>query len=128
MSEDNGSKPRIDIINEKIKELEVNKEVNKEELTKLYKEKISFALPKKEENEDYKIAEIWIKKGSLMLDASPQFWSDKLRALGVLEMCKDIVKEFKQHKPQIITGKETNQFMNKLNRMKNRVSGAFGGK
>ena len=46
--------------------------------------------PKKEEPKDYKIAEIWVKEGMLMLDASPDFWTDKLRALGVLEMCKDI--------------------------------------
>ncbi|KKM19628.1 hypothetical protein LCGC14_1653690 [marine sediment metagenome] len=125
MSDDNGKKPRIDIINEKIKELEVDKEAHKEELTKLYNEKISLG-PK--EPDSWKVAEIWIKEGQLMLDASPEFWMDKLRALGVLEMCKDIVKEFKQQKPQIITGKESSQFMNKLNRIKNRTKGMFGGK
>ncbi len=127
MSDDNGKKPRIDIINEKIKELEVNKGENKEELTKLYKEKISLGT-KKEQPTSWKVAEIWIKEGQLMLDASPEFWMDKLRALGLLEMCKDIVKEFKQQKPQIITGKESSQFMNKLNRIKNRTKGMFGGK
>ncbi|HDZ25919.1 hypothetical protein LCGC14_1242330 [marine sediment metagenome] len=124
MSNDNGSKPRIDIINEKIKELEVNKDANKVELTKLYEEKISLELPKKEEPKDFKIAEIWIREGQLMLDASPEFWMDKLRALGVLEMCKDIVKKFKQEKPKIITG----NMMNKFNRIKNRVGGMFGKK
>ena len=84
--------------------------------------------PKKEAPKDYKIAEIWVKEGSIMMDASPEFWGDKLRALGVLEMCKKIVMEFKRGQPQIITGKESGQFMNKLNRIKNRIGGTFGGK
>ena len=67
MSNDNGSKPRIDIINEKIKELEVNKDANKVELTKLYEEKISLELPKKEEPKDFKIAEIWIRFTGLVI-------------------------------------------------------------
>jgi len=56
-----------------------------------------------EQPKDFKIAEIWIKEGQLILDASPEFWMDKLRALGVLEMCKDIVKNFnKENKKSII--------------------------
>ena len=92
MSGDNGKIPRIDIINERIKELEPRKEEAdaRKELGKLYAEKNSIEKPN-----DYKIAEIWIKEGSIMLDASPQFWTDKLRALGLLEMCKDIVKELR---------------------------------
>ena len=41
---------------------------------------------------DFKIAEIWIKSGQLYLEAAESFWSDKCRAVGVLEICKDIVK------------------------------------
>lgn len=44
---------------------------------------------------DFKIAEIWIRSGQIMLDASPNFWADRCRALGVLELCKDIVKTAK---------------------------------
>lgn len=110
--------------------------IKKEENTSKSEEQIkqeAINTQKKKEAEnnatkDYKIAEIWIKDGSIMLDASPQFWNDKLRALGLLDMCKDIVKEFKQQKPQIITGKESKQFMSKLNRVKNRVGGMFGKK
>ena len=56
---------------------------------------------------DFKIAEIWIRNGQIMLDASESFWADKVRALGVFELCKDIVKNAqfpKQEKPKIITG------------------------
>jgi len=56
-----------------------------------------------ESQADFKICEIRIKEGQLILDASPEFWMDKLRALGVLEMCKDIVKNFnKENKKSII--------------------------
>ena len=41
---------------------------------------------------DFKLAEVWIRSGKIMLDAPPNFWSDRCRALGVLEYCKDIVK------------------------------------
>ena len=81
---------------------------------------------KKEVVKDFKIAEIWIKEGQLMVDASPEFWMDKLRALGVLEMCKDIVKDFKKETPKIIMGNKG--MMNKLNRIKNNLSGGFGGR
>ena len=43
---------------------------------------------------DFKIAEIWIKDGTVALDAVPDFWADKLRALGILDYCKDVVKDF----------------------------------
>ena len=60
--------------------------------------------PKPEEPpKDFKIAEIWVKNSQLILEASPEFWIDKLRALGVLEMCKDIVKDFNKDKKRIIT-------------------------
>ena len=47
---------------------------------------------KKEEVKDFKIAEIWIRSGQVMLDASEAFWQDRCRALGLLELCKDIVR------------------------------------
>ena len=48
----------------------------------------------KESPKDYKIAEIWIKNDTVALEASPNFWMDKLRAIGVLEYCKEIVKDY----------------------------------
>ena len=52
---------------------------------------------------DFKVAEIWIRSGQIMLDASESFWSDRCRALGVLEFCKDIVKTAQPpKKPNII--------------------------
>lgn len=44
---------------------------------------------------DFKIAEIWIRSGQIMLDAAPSFWQDRCRALGVLLLCQDIVKTAK---------------------------------
>lgn len=44
---------------------------------------------------DFKVAEIWIRSGEVMLDAVPNFWVDRCRALGLLELCKDIVKTAK---------------------------------
>lgn len=60
---------------------------------------------------DFKIAEIWIKDGQIVLDASESFWSDKVRALGVIELCKDIIKTAKLPEPEkskIITGETQN--------------------
>ena len=52
---------------------------------------------------DFKIAEIWIRSGQIMLDASESFWSDRCRAIGVLEFCKEIVKTAQApKKPNII--------------------------
>ena len=52
---------------------------------------------------DFKIAEIWIRSGQIMLDASESFWQDRCRALGVLEFCKDIIKTAQPpKKPNII--------------------------
>ncbi len=52
---------------------------------------------------DFKIAEIWIRSEQIMLDAAESFWSDRCRALGVLEFCKDIVKTAQApKKPNII--------------------------
>ena len=52
---------------------------------------------------DFKIAEIWIRDGNIMLDACESFWTDRCRAIGVLEFCKEIVKTAKApEKPKII--------------------------
>lgn len=52
---------------------------------------------------DFKVAEIWIRSGNVMLDATEAFWQDRCRALGLLELCKDIVKTAKApEKPKII--------------------------
>ena len=51
---------------------------------------------KPEQPKDFKIAEIWIKNDTVALDAAPGFWMDKLRALGILEYCKEIVKTHNQ--------------------------------
>lgn len=56
---------------------------------------------------DFKVAEIWIKNGQVFLEGTQEFWSDRARALGVLEFCKDIIKTAKvpsEEKPKIITG------------------------
>lgn len=88
---DNG---KLNSIEARIKELEPrknDKEVQKE-LSSLYAEKIKLTKP--EQPKDFKVAEIWIKDGTVALDASPNFWLDKLRAIGVLEYCKEIVKDY----------------------------------
>lgn len=56
---------------------------------------------------DFKIAEIWIRNGQLMLDATHEFWKDKFRARGVIAYLDDIVKEAKvpSDKPRIIPAK-----------------------
>jgi hypothetical protein len=51
---------------------------------------------------DFKIAEIWIRSGQIMLDAAETFWQDRCRALGVLEFCKEIVKTAQAPKNKII--------------------------
>jgi len=93
---------RLAEIEARIKELEPKKDepLVRKELTELYNEKIKLTT-NQEAPKDFKIAEIWVKEGQLILDASPEFWIDKLRALGVLEMCKDIVKQFKGEQPKV---------------------------
>ena len=58
----------------------------------------------KENKDEFKIAEIWFRKGRIMLDAPPVFFYDKLRAYGVLEMCRQIVEQakYEEEKPNII--------------------------
>ena len=78
---------------------------------------------------EVKIAEIWIKNGEPFLDACPNFWMDQISAVGILEYCKDIVKQnnpMNQNK-KLISGSAVNQAMNTMNRLKNRITGAFGG-
>lgn len=66
---------------------------------------------------DFKVAEIWIRSGQIMLDASESFWGDRCRALGVLEFCKDIVKSAQAPaKPKIIQAK--GDFLNRLRNFK----------
>jgi len=64
---------------------------------------------KKEEKPvtEFKVAEIWIKQGQLYLEASQEFWRDKIRAVGMLNYCIDLVKEAKvpDDKPRIIPAK-----------------------
>lgn len=71
---------------------------------------------------DFKIAEIWIRSGQIMLDASESFWADRCRALGVLEFCKEIIKTAKMpKKPNIIipgNGKMLNFARNLFKRRK----------
>ena len=49
---------------------------------------------------DFKIAEIWVRSGQVHLDAVPVFWEDKIRSLGILEVCKTIVINTKPPKPE----------------------------
>ena len=53
---------------------------------------------KQEEIKDFKIAEIWVRSGQIMLDAPKDFFAGKVQALGILEVCKDIVKTNKPPK------------------------------
>ncbi len=54
---------------------------------------------------EFKVAEIWIRDGNLQMDGSEEFWSDKFRALGLLDYCRDIVKKYEPPKPKIIPAK-----------------------
>jgi len=68
------------------------------------------------ESDEFKICEIWYRKGRLMLDASPKFFAEKIRAYGIFDMCKDIVRDTKMNE-----GFRTwipNRFRNFLNRKK----------
>lgn len=63
--------------------------------------------PEQKPPTDFKIGEIWIRSGQLMLDATPEFWRDKFRARGVIAYLDDIVRDAKlpQDKPRIIPAK-----------------------
>jgi len=47
-----------------------------------------------EKSQNFKIGEIWIKEGTVALDCIPAFWMDKLRAVGIIEYCKQIVIDY----------------------------------
>lgn len=68
---------------------------------------------------DFKIGEIWIRNGQLMLDASGEFWRDKFRARGVIAYLDDIVRDAKvpDDKPRIIPAK--GNFLNGIRNIKN---------
>ena len=73
-------------------------ENKKDETVNIGKEETKPSVPN-----EFKICEIWIRSGQVMLDASENFWKEKVRALGVLELCKDIVKTAQPPKaPKII--------------------------
>ena len=62
---------------------------------------------------DFKVAEIWIRDSQLKLEALPEFWKDKIRAIGLLELCKDIVKEARlPNENRIIKGQDNHKFWN----------------
>lgn len=50
---------------------------------------------------DFKVAEIWIRNGRIMIDAPQEFWNDRARARGLLLYCDDIVREAKMEQPKI---------------------------
>lgn len=72
--------------------------------------------PVNEKPKEFKVAEIWIKEDKLVLDASPEFWQDKLRALGVLEMCKDIVKKEPEKQVQPVKNAQFRNFIKNFKR------------
>jgi len=124
VSNDNGDKlketpNRLQIIEARIKELEPKKDDPnfRKELTELYNEKIKLTIKPEEQPKDFKIAEIWIKDDTVALDAVPNFWGDKLRALGILEYCKEIVKDYNpQPKISLVNKGGIKNFVNRLKR------------
>ena len=73
-------------------ELKTQKEKAEEKPELLPKEEVKKETPPPPPTE-FKIAEIWFRQGKVFIDAQQEFWQDKCRALGLLEYCKDIVKE-----------------------------------
>ena len=75
---------------------------------------------KAEEPKESKIAEIWIKDGRIILDACPEFWQNKLMAVGILEYCKDVVKDMKyeEQKPRISVAQNLNGLRSFLRKKK----------
>ena len=68
---------------------------------------------------DNKVAEIWIREGRVMLDACPEFYHNKLMAVGILEYCKDIVKNTNYaEKPKIQVASGLGSIRNFLNKRK----------
>ena len=71
---------------------------------------------------EFKVAEIWIKNGQIFLEGTTEFWSDRVRAVGLLEFCKDIVKTAKgpeENKPNIVVPQKGSP----LNFLRNRLKG-----
>lgn len=77
----------------------MSEEVKKEEVKEEVKSEVK---PNGAKPTDFKILEVWYREGRLMIDAGEDFWKDKLRAIGMFEMCKDIVKSAELPKPKII--------------------------
>jgi hypothetical protein len=75
---------------------------------------------KQEASKDVKVAEIWIKDGRVMLDACPEFYYNKLMSIGILEYCKDIIKntQTEEEKPKIQVAKSLNGLRNFLGKKK----------
>lgn len=96
---------------------EIKTEISKEE-----PQKLDVGSPKHETSvtppADFKVAEIWIRSGQLMLDATPEFWKDKFRARGLLAYLDDIVRDAKvpEEKKKIIPAKGS--FLNGLRNLK----------
>ena len=67
---------------------------------------------------DFKIAEIWLRSGKIHIDAQEEFWKDKCRALGLLDYCKDIVKEARTPEQNKIITPAHSGFRNFVNRLK----------
>lgn len=61
----------------------------------------------KKEPSDFKLGEIWIRNGQLMLEACEEFWRDKFRARGLIAYLDDMVRDYKipQDKPRILPAK-----------------------
>jgi hypothetical protein len=75
---------------------------------------------KAEQPKDFKIAEIWIKSDQIALDAVPNFWMDKLRAIGILEYCKEIVKDYNPKDNTLVKPVDKQGFKKFINRIKRR--------
>ena len=68
------------------------------------------------------MAEIWIKSGQVFLEGTQEFWQDRVRALGLMVLCQDIIKTAKmpeQKKDDIIIPRG----MGALNFLRNRLKG-----
>ncbi len=51
---------------------------------------------------DFKVCEVWIRNGRIMIDAPQEFWNDRARARGLLLYCDDIVREAKMNEEKKI--------------------------
>jgi hypothetical protein len=89
--------------------------------------KVKEPLPPEQEpaalppSDTFKVAEIWIRNGKLEVDGTMEFWSDKIRAVGIFEYCKEIVKEAKP--PKVEQPKIVVPGQGPLTYLKNRLRG-----